>query len=119
MMLFGSDTDLRDLKRCEVSVAGGAPSSQVKVPFSIVPVTRDDFTMLADRDFLNLLQIFGVKPCKGQNVYPRILGVKKSTFKEQLDLVNETVPKLLGMGKEVLAEDQNQDTAFFDLETVK
>lgn len=52
-----------------------------------MPVTRQDFTMLADRDFLRLLQIFGVQPCKSQNVYPRIVGVNKSTFKEQLDLM--------------------------------
>lgn len=64
MVLFGSETDLRDLKRADF-VAGAPPvSSQVKVPFSIVPVTRLDFTMLADRDFLKLLQIFGVTPCK-------------------------------------------------------
>jgi hypothetical protein len=66
MLLFGSETDLRDLKRTDIALGAGAPlSAQVKVPFSIVPVTRQDFSMLADREFLKLLQIFGVTPCKG------------------------------------------------------
>ena len=81
MLLFGTETDMRDLKRADISAPGGPLSSQVTVQFSIVPVTRDEFTMLADVDFINLLQIFGVTPCKGKNVYPRIAGVKKETFK--------------------------------------
>jgi hypothetical protein len=64
-------------------------------PFAIVPVTREQFTMLADRDFLNLIHIFGIVRSNKQNVYPRIAGVKLSDFTEQLQLMKDTIPTLL------------------------
>lgn len=84
-MLFGNEHELRDFKRVDLSSTCDLLNQPIELSFCIVPVTRQEFNMLADFDFLNLIQIFGVKLPKGQNVYPRITSIKSKTFKEQLD----------------------------------
>lgn len=113
------------MKRC----AQGGPGpiqegGQLHAPFMIVPVTRQQFTMLGDRDFLNLISIFGIESSKTINVYPKIVGVQVATLKEQLQLMKKTVPQLLTEEQRQQADDEEQEggdleSILFDLQTLK
>lgn len=122
LILFGSETDLKDIKRCTLERAEGSTSeAKPHAPFVIVPVTRDQFTMLSDSDFLKLIRIFGISSNQRQNVYPRIVGVKLADFKEQLQLMKQAIPKLLSeeSREQQKQQDADDDTIMFDLATVK
>ena len=87
----------------------------------MVPVTREHFTMLTDRDFLKLMRMFGIVSNHKQNVYPRIVGVKLTDFTGQVQMMKDTLTRLLSSAQKDSQQELDYDpaTIYFDLATVK
>jgi len=72
MVLFGGELELQDIKRAVTKSGEALSASQMQTPFVIVPVSRQDFRMLSDPLFLQLLACFGVKVNTAGQAYPRV-----------------------------------------------
>lgn len=97
MVLFGDELELADIKRAvqQTSKSATLSARNMQIPFTIVPLTRNDFRKLSDPLFLHLLTCFGVCISPGNNVFPRVdSNVQADKFKQTLDMMYVTLDKM-------------------------
>ena len=97
MVLFGDELELADIKRSvqQSSKSANLNAKNMQIPFTIVPLTRNDFRKLSDPVFLHLLACFGVCINPANNIYPRVdSSVQTEKFKQTLEMMYATLDKL-------------------------